>query len=69
MMTIAGDRELRMISRKRYEFAVALLLVTGFLTCRVESAESRAVSVVVGAKADKLERYAAEELCSYLDKL
>jgi len=27
------------------------------------------ISVVIGPKADKLERYAAEELCSYLDKL
>jgi hypothetical protein len=58
-----------MTNRKLRTPAFSLLLVAALPMSRVESAERSAVSVVIGAKADKLERFAAAELCGYLDKL
>lgn len=48
---------------------VYFLFLSAVSTAQADDAAARRVAVVVGSPVDKLERFAAEELCGYLDKL
>jgi len=48
---------------------LVLVAVPAWAELKPDSSASHSVAIVIGAKAPELERYAANELCSYLEKL